>query len=82
MGVPDKNNGIWRLSRDLVGRAGWEGALEAESLEQYWDKSPGKETKPEVFILEAVAQKREAEGNVWSFSFFTTRWKDCGGIIM
>lgn len=35
-----------------------------------------------MFISEAVAQEREAEGTVWSFSFLTTRWRDCGGIIM
>ena len=66
----------------LAGQA-WEEALEcSESLEQYWDKSLGKERKTEVFILEAVAQEHEAEGNVWNFHFFTTRWRDCGGIIM
>lgn len=66
----------------LAGQA-WEEALEAsESLEQCWDKSPGKESKTEVFLLEAVAWEREAEGNVWSFSFFTTRWQDGGGISM
>lgn len=53
----------------------WEGALEAESLEQYWDKSAGKEGKWR-HLLEAVTQECEAEVNVWSFSFFITRWRD------
>ena len=65
----------------LAGQA-WEEALEAESLEQYWDKTLGKERRPEVCILGAMAQEGEAEGNVWSCSVFTTRWRDYGGIII
>lgn len=50
MQAPDKNNGSGGYREVWLAGQAWEEALEAESLEQSWDKSLGKKRKTGVHV--------------------------------
>lgn len=53
-----------------LARQAQEEAMEAEILEEYWDRSLGKEEHSEELTFGAVAQEHKAENHIWGLSFY------------